>query len=126
MVFLDKIKEKAGGLKENAKIMGKITARINNSTKFYGNVNRGVKDGDFSEVCYVSIEDGKGVIYGTLDKEDYLFTAKDVCSFTFIGNGCDVQEHPSLRYMIEFTDGKKAQLDIIHTKVDDFKRSFNL
>lgn len=124
MGFFDKVKEKAQQLKEENRNMGKTMKRINNSFSFYGNVNRGVKDGDFWEGSYVSIEDGSAVIYGSA-QDDYVIARGSVTSFNLIGDGPTIpvgdSKVPSLRFAMVFADGKKAQVDIIYNKVDAFK-----
>ena len=129
MGFFDKIKEKASQIKEVNKNFGSTMRRINNRAAFYGNVNRGIKNGDFFEGSYVNIEDGKGVIYSTA-QDDYLFTPDDIKSFNLLGDGEPVavgdQKALSLRYVIEFKDGKKAQADLIVLKVESFKAAFKL
>lgn len=130
MGFLDKVGGAIKRLKEDNKNMGTTTKRINNVSDFYGNVNRGVKDGDFWMGSYVSIENGQGVIYGS-SQDDYTFTADDIASFEMsnapktkinVGN----KEYYALRYIITFKDGKKASADIIVGKIDDFKRFFGI
>lgn len=129
MGFFDKIKEKAKELKEENRNFGSSMKRINNRAAFYGNVNRGIKTGDFWEGSYVNIENGKGVIYGS-SQDDYVFGPDDVKGSSFSGQGTVVavgnERKPSLRFVIEFKDGKKAQMDIIVDKVDLFKASFGL
>lgn len=133
MGFFDKIKGVINKIKEDNKYMAKTTARINNKTDFYGWVNykTGKMDpnDDFRAGSYVSIEEGKGVIYNSGD-EDYVFTAADFASFTFVGNGQPVNQNkikvPTLRFVTEFKDGKKTNIDIIHSKVDTFKAFFQL
>lgn len=129
MGFFDKIKEKASQIKEENKNFGSTMRRMNDRSAFYGNVNRGIKNGDFFEGSYVNIEDGKGVIYST-SQDDYFFAADDIKSFNLLGDGEPVavgdQKALSLRYMIEFMDDKKAQADIIVLKVDAFKAAFKL
>ena len=36
------------------------------------------------------------------------------------------EKKASVRYIISFADGKKAQMDIFADKIDSFKLSFNL
>ena len=108
----------------------KTTQRINGSG-FYGNVNRGVKNGDFWEGSYVSIEGGCGVIYGS-NQDDYTFTKENIASFELgsasagltisVGN----TNLPAIRYIMSFTDGKKAQMDIATNKLDSFKMNFDI
>ncbi len=116
-------------LKEENRNLGTTTKRIN-SSNFYGNVNRGIKGGDFWEGSYVSIEGGHGVIYGS-NQDDYTFTTESIASFErgsatglmiSVGN----TQLPAVRYIMSFTDGKKAQMDIIANKLDSFKMSFGL
>lgn len=127
MGFFDKVKEKAKQLKEENRNLGQTMKRMNNQSAFYGNVNRGIKDGDFWEGCYINIEGGKGLIYGSA-ADDYVFAPGEVKSFHIIGDGPTIpvgdRKIPSLRFAVEFADGKKAQVDIIYNKVDDFKAAF--
>ncbi len=117
-------------IKEENRNLGTTTARINNTTSFYGNVNRGIKDGDFWNGSYVSIENGSGVIYGSA-QDDYKFSVGDIASFELVSStGVKIsvgnQTLPAVRFVMTFADGKKAQLDIAANKVDSFKKSFNL
>ena len=129
MGFFDKIKEAAGKIKENNRNFGSTMSRINNTSNFYGCVNRGIKGGDFFEGSYISIENGKAVIYGSA-QDDYVFSGADVKEFDLIGDGLDVpvgdSKHMSLRYAVVFNDGKKAQLDIIVLKVEAFKATIGI
>lgn len=129
MGFFDKVKSTINQIKEDNKYMARTTARINNKADYYGWVNYSVKDGDFRQGSYVSIENDKGVIYNTGD-EDYCFSSGDIASFTFKGDGQPVNQNnvkvPTLRFEIVFKDGKKGNMDIIHSKVDNFKAYFNL
>lgn len=136
MGFFDKVKEKAQQIKEENRNFGKTTARINNLSTLYGRINAPdsivVKmdpNDDFCKGSYVSIENGKGVIYGS-SQDDYVFGGEDIKSFTFTGETPDIaigsDRHRGLRFMLEFNDGKKAKADIISTKVDLFKATFGL
>lgn len=136
MGFMDKIKEKANKAKEAAKLLkeenrnfGTTMKRINNNLTFYGNVNRGIGEGDFWEGSYVSIEREKGVIYGS-SQDDYVFGSNDIAETEFVGVGEDVAmgnlKVSSLRLNVTFKDGKKAQMDIITEKYDAFKSKFSI
>lgn len=116
MGFLDKVKEFFKKLKEENAGFATAMKRIN-SAGFCGNVNRGIKNGDFWEGSYISIENGNAVIYGS-NQEDYVFGAEDVASFELVeGVKCTVskgdQTIPANRFIITFKDGKRAQADII-------------
>jgi len=78
---------------------------------------------------YVSIENGKGVIYGS-NQDDYTFGPGDIKNSTFAGPGNDIPlgniKSPSARFIIVFNDERKAQMDIILEKVDSFKVLFGL
>ncbi len=116
MGFFDKLKEKAKQLKEENRNFGSTMKRMNKKDEFFGNVNRGVKDGDFWEGSYINFEDGNWVIYGS-NQDDYKFNMGEVKAFSFIGEGKPVsgggeQNVRSARYKVEFTDGKTAQVDI--------------
>lgn len=104
-------------------------ARNNNKADYYGWVNYEVKGGDFRQMSSVNIENGQGVIYNT-SEDDYTFTGSDIASATFSGNGQPVNQNnikvPTLRFMVEFKDGKKAHMDLIHNKVDMFKATFGI
>jgi hypothetical protein len=136
MGFFDKVKEKAQQIKEENKNFMATTARINNLSTLYGRVNAPdsiiVKmdpNDDFAKGSYISIENGKGVIYSA-SRDDYFFTGSDIKSMTFTGETPDISigsdRHKGLRFMIEFNDGKSAKVDIISTKVDLFKATFGL
>lgn len=133
MGFLDKIKGVFNRIKEDNKYLARTTARINNTTEHYGWVNYKVgklnPEDDFRGGSYISVENGKGVIYST-GTEDYVFAGEDVAEFKFIGDGQPVSRGetkvPTLRFATVFKDGKKTNIDIICTKVDTFKAIFNL
>ncbi len=136
MGFFDKVKEKAQQIKEENKNFMATTARINNLSTLYGRVNapdsitfKEDPNEDFAKGSYISIENGKGVIYST-SRDDYSFTGSDIKSMTFTGETPDISigsdRHTGLRFMIEFNDGKTAKVDIISKKVDLFKATFGL
>ena len=115
-------------LKEENRNMGTTMKRIN-SSNYFGEVNRGIKNGDFWEGSYVSIEGDHGVIYGS-NQDDYTFSASNITAFEH-GSGSRMialgnEKKASVRYIISFADGKKAQMDIFADKIDSFKLSFNL
>lgn len=96
MGFFDKVKEKAQQIKEENKNFMATTARINNLSTLYGRVNAPdsiiVKmdpNDDFAKGSYISIENGKGVIYST-SRDDYFFTGSDIKSMTFTGETPDI------------------------------------
>lgn len=129
MGFLDKIKETFKKLKEENAGFGAAMKRIN-SAGFCGNVNRGIKNGDFWEGSYLSIEGGKCVIYGS-NQADYFFEAADVESFEqtstariMVSKGN--QQLPATRYLITFKDGKRAQADIFELKISEIKLTLGL
>ncbi len=112
-------------LKEDNKNFGKTMKRIN-SVEFCGNVNRGIKAGDFWEGSYVNIEEGNCVIYGS-SQDDYIFNGSDIDRFELaVGVNATVskgnENKPALRYMITFKDGKIAQADILVEKIDVFTK----
>ena len=136
MGFFDKVKEKAQQIKEENKNFMATTARINNLSTLYGRVNapdsitfKVDPNEDFAKGSYISIENGKGIIYST-SRDDYFFTGSDIKSMTFTGETPDISigsdRHTGLRFMIEFNDGKTAKVDIISKKVDLFKATFGL
>lgn len=117
-------------LKEENRNLGTTTARINNTGSFYGNVNRGIKNGDFWQGSYVSIENGSGVIYGSA-QDDYVFTAADIASFELIAGARATvsvgnQQLPASSCMITFKDGKTAKLDIVSGKLAAFTATFGV
>ena len=129
MVLFDKVKEFAKKFKEENAGVAKAMKRIN-SSGFCGNINRGVNDGDFWNGSYISIEDGKGVIYGS-NQEDYFFSGNDIESFELVADTrCTVSQGnnsiPANRFIITFKDGKRAQADIIAGKLTNFKSALNL
>jgi len=125
MGFMDKLKQ----LKNENRNLVKTTKRMNSVGAFYGNVNRGVKDGDFWDGSYVNLEDGGMVIYGS-NQDDYLFGKGDVVSCEPIGAGPTIpvrdQKLPSQRFLLTFKDGKKAQADIISNKLGAFQKALGL
>ena len=129
MGFFDKIKEGFNKFKEENK--GFLTAmkRIN-AKGFCGNVNRNVSNGDFWNGSYLSIEDGKGVIYGS-NQSDYFFSGSDVASFEItdekkimITKGQDTL--PAYKCQINFKDGKRAYADILISMIEPFKTTLNI
>lgn len=116
-------------LKEENKNFGETMKRIN-SSGFCGNVNRGIKAGDFWEGAYISIIGGKGVIYGS-SQDDYVFDGTDIEKFEIVvGANATVakgnDKKPALRYTITFKDGKVAQADLLVDKVTEFEKTFDL
>ncbi len=113
------------GIKDSNPYFKKTMARINNKNAMYGAVNRRVKDGDFHPTSYVSIFDGKGVIYGSA-QEDYVFTGADVVSMELEGRNVKFNlgstEMLATCCIITFADGKKAYADIISDRLANFKR----
>ena len=112
-------------LKEENKNFGTTMKRMN-SSDFCGNVNRGIKDGDFWQGSYVNVVGAQGVIYGS-SQDDYVFTAGDVETFdVVVGADATVakgnETKPAIRYMITFKDGKVAQADILVDKVDALRK----
>ena len=109
-------------LKEENRNLASTMARMNNHAEFYGNINRGVKDGDFWEGSYVNIISGRGVIYG------YTFTGSDLISMVPLGPGAAIpvgnMKLSSERFLLAFADGKQAQADIICNKVAAFRMAF--
>lgn len=129
MGFLDKIKEGASEIKEQNKGFGAATKRMNNGTA-YGQVNRGIKDGDFPSTAYIGIENGKGLIFGS-GVEDYVFTGSDIAFFEPSGAPQVVakdrgQDVCTLSYLIKFKDGKKAVVDMIAGKLAELKLRLDL
>lgn len=129
MGFFDKVKEFVKKFKEENAGFAKAMKRIN-SSGFCGNINRGIKNGDFWNGSYISIENEKGVIYGS-NQEDYFFSGSDIESFEIIvGAQCTVSQGnntlPANRFMITFKDGKRAQADIITANLENFKSALNI
>lgn len=129
MGFFDKIKETFKRLKEENSGFLDAMKRIN-APGFCGNVNRGIKDGDFWEGSYLSIENGKCVIYGS-NQADYFFEAGDVESFEQVSTAKTMitkgnQQLPAFRFLITFRDGKRAQADIVEMKVSEIKLTLGL
>ena len=114
-------------LKEENRNLGSTTARMNNHAEFYGNVNRGVKGGDFWEGSYVNVIGGRGVIYGSA-QDDYTFSGADLISMEPFGPGAAIpvggMKLSSERFLLTFADGKRAQADIISNKVAAFRLTF--
>lgn len=135
MGFMDKIKATISKFKEDNKNFGSTMKRMNNKPAFYGNVNRGVKDGDFWEGSYLNIENGKGLIYGS-SQDDYFFDS--IASFEVCGEGRPIPttrnvngqsvrvNQPTLSCILSFEDGKKAKADILSEKLATFKMTFNI
>ena len=127
MGFGDKIKEFFKKLKEENAGFASTMKRIN-SSGYCGNVNRGIKNGDFWEGSYVSIENGHGVIYGS-NQPDYEFTGADIKSFEIVGTASvsvGDKTLPANSCIITFVDGKTAKADIVTGKLAQFKITFNL
>ena len=138
MAFFDKIKEFFKKIKEDNKYFARTTARYNDEKAYYGYVN--YKTGkfypadDFRGCSYINVQDGKGLIYNSGD-EDYIFEKGDIVSFELIGDGHTNTrsgpnntkiEHLTLRFAVEFKDGKKTTMDILVKKIDTFKVIFGL
>lgn len=122
MGFLDKVKEQNKGF-------GAAMKRMNNGT-VYGQVNQGIKDGDFPSTANIGIENGKGLIFGS-GVEDYVFTGSDIASFEPSGAPQVVtkdrgQDTCTLSYLIKFKNGKKAVVDIFAGKLAEFKLRLDL
>ena len=129
MGFLDKIKEFFKKFKEENKGFATTLKRIN-SPRYCGNINRGVRNGDFWEGSYVSLENGKGVIYGS-NQPDYYFSGEDVQSFDVDENKkCEVsvgdKKLVGIRCTIIFKDGKSAQADILVAMLGKFRTALNI
>lgn len=128
MGFFDKIKGKINEVKDANPNFKTAMARMNNRAAFCGNVNVKIKDGDFDYGSYINVEGSKCVIYNT--KCDYFFDGNDVAGFDLLGDGMKIkvgsEEHLSLRFLISFKDGKKAELDIIVPQVDKLKAALGL
>lgn len=139
MGFFDKIKETFNKIKEENKYLARTTARINGNN-LYGWVNYKVgkldPNDDFRGGSYVNIENGKGLIYST-GSEDYIFEAGDIVSFKIMGDGQPLNgpqdrntgrviKIPTVRFAVEFKDGKKTTMDINCQKLDVFKSVFGL
>ena len=138
MGFFDKIKDALKKIKEDNKYFARTTARINSSS-LYGWVNYRTgkidPNDDFRIGSYVNVENGKGLIYNTAE-EDYIFEPGDIVSFKLLGDGHPLNggkdsagnqiKHLTLRYSVEFADGKKTTMDINVKKIDTFKGIFGL
>ena len=116
-------------LKEDNKNFGETMKRIN-ASGFCGNVNRGIKAGDFWEGSYISMIGGNGVIYGS-SQYDYVFTGSDIDKFeVVVGANATVaqgkEKKPAVRFMITFKDGKVAQADLLADKVNEFEKELGL
>ena len=128
MGFFDKIKATLKQIKEDNKYMGLATARLNNKTAYFGNVIPRGED-TFRSGSYINLDPDKAVIYNT-GIEGYYFTAADIANFNYVGTGKPIQQDKiakgTLRFNIDFNDGKQAQIDVFAYKVDEFKAYFNL
>lgn len=137
MGFFDKMKDTLKKIKEDNKYFARTTARIN-SNNLYGNVNyrpgKVDPNEDFRNLSYVNVENGKGIIYNVSD-EDYIFAPGDIVTFTLAGDGHALSakdangnqaQIPTLRFNVEFKDGKKTTMDINIHKLDAFKATFGL
>ncbi|MBQ9162257.1 MAG: hypothetical protein IJX74_03170 [Clostridia bacterium] len=123
------IKEFFKRLKEDNAGFAQAMKRIN-APGFCGNVNRGIKNGDFWEGSYLSLEGVGGVIYGS-SQPDYFFTGDDVESFEPVeGAKCTVskgnEQIPAVRCLITFNDGKRAQVDFLPAKLTEFQLNLKL
>ena len=120
------LKEFFKKLKDDNKNFKTTMARIN-LPSFCGDINFGVKDGDFPSGSYISIADegDKAVIYST-SIDDYFFASEDIASFEFVNGvsrkiNANGKDNLTLRFVITFKDGKKAQADIMVDKADELK-----
>lgn len=120
-------KEFFGKMKENAAKNAKVIKRYNDGG-FFGNIDKGLKDGDFGIGTYLNVDRTTGLIYG-VNIEDYTFTADNIAGFE-IDENCNAEiakggnSYPATRCIITFKDGKKAQADILKDKVEIFKKRF--
>lgn len=125
--FFQKIKDFFKRLKEENAGFAATMKRIN-SSNCCGDVNRKVKDGDFWNGSYISIEGTHAVIYGS-NQADYTFEGKDVESFTVQGSAQISRGNgtlPGMRYVLKLKDGKTAYVDLIVEKTDFFKNTLGL
>lgn len=125
MGFMDFVKKFKESMAKNAK----VTKRYNDMG-FLGNIDRGLKNGDFGIGVYLNMENNVGIIYGA-NIDDYTFSAEDIVDFEVkkdyaaqIAKGGN--NYPAKRCIITFKDGKKAQADILSDKFDKFKKAFHL
>ena len=114
-------------IKEENRNLGKTTKRINDRVSLYGKVNYGMKDGDFWNGSYLSIENGKGVIYGSA-QDDYVFSQSDIMTYQVknsivrVGNpveGCFSGK--GTLFEICFKDGKKAYVSMYAERIEAFR-----
>ncbi|MBQ9736657.1 MAG: hypothetical protein IJV96_07735 [Clostridia bacterium] len=138
--FIQKIKDFFKKLKEENRNLGTTMKRYNDAKHFCGNVNRGIKDGDFWNGSYISLEGGGCVIYGSA-QDDYVFGAADVVSFEYVGT-CDITVPATPRekettgsstvnkaganYTVAFKDGKVAHVTFIIDQLDAVKLALNV
>lgn len=129
MGFFDKVKDTVNKIKEDNKYFARTTSRMNNKAQYYGRINCNVKDGDFRQGSYVNVEGDTALIYNVTD-EDYLFKAEDIMTFELMGDGQSIRMGEdtllTIRFKVEFKDGKHGQLDLIVAKVDSFKAIFKV
>jgi len=128
--FVDKIKDFFAKLKEENKGFGAAMARMNNAKEFCGEVNRGVKNGDFWEGSYLNLSgDNAAVIYGS-SQEDYVITKSNIVSFkqltTPARKSVGGKEHLSAKYELVFTDGKIARVDFIEAQWTIFIKNLDI
>ncbi len=130
--FIQKIKDFFKQLKEENANLKPTMARINDSVNFCGNINRGFGkgEGDFWNGSYISTEAGGAVIYGSA-QADYHFNGEDIASFELVNgwNGTITmggKSYNGVRYIITFKDGKKAQADVLVSKIDWLKTKLNI
>ena len=129
MGFFDKVKDAINKFKAENKGFGAAMKRIN-SSGFCGNVNRGIKDGDFWNGSYLSVENGRCVIYGS-NQADYFFGGSDVESLEQVSTATVMvakgnEQLPANRFIINFKDGKRAQADILVLKISEVKLTLGL
>ncbi len=129
MGFIEKLKEIIEKIKEENRNFKTTMARMN-GTGFCGNVNRGIKNGDFWEGSYISIEGTGAVIYGS-NQDDYAFTDGDIASFeTASDSNITVsvgdKTHRGVRCILVFHDGKRAQVDVIADKLATLKTTLKI
>ena len=128
MGIIEKIKEFFKKLKEENKGFGAAIKRLN-SSDFCGAVNRGIKNADFWEGSYLNLVETTGLIYGS-NQPDYTFSKEDIASFepsdakVTVAKGGN--QLPAKRFIVTFNDGKRAQIDIVNTRIDAFKITMGL
>jgi|GEM_PF-4133442 len=100
--------------------MANVSIRYNDYANYCGVINYGVEGGDFKQDCYVNKMADGGVIYG-YKQDDYRFYSSDIVEVIDLKQNVSVLTKAGAekgnRFLIRFSDGKKAYADLRVDKV---------